>query len=410
MELARVVDTRETVRFTRQVGLPDRWYDGTAQWVGDDDFTVFFHEVTDRIEGARRRDALLALGDMLRDETDVAVMTAKAAEIIGTTLGADRATYGEVDETIETVTIDVGWALPGCRSIAGRYAFADYGAFTCDLLKNRPVIIPDVEADPRTMGQLENWRPIGARGVVNMPVAERGRVVALLIVHFAEPHDWTTDEIAFLRNAADRLEIAIARRRAELRQDVLNGEIAHRLKNTLAMVQAVASQTLRRVGDDDAVDGFMNRLHALGTAHDALTAGDWQATTLEPVVRGVLDNLGILGRCAIDGPVVRMGARAALSTSLLIHELATNAVKYGALSETTGKVTIAWRITGDDDRRVILDWCESDGPDVTEPSRKGFGSKLIRLGLAGTGGAVVRYDRSGFHGSFDARLIEVEQA
>jgi two-component sensor histidine kinase/PAS domain-containing protein len=410
MELASVVDTHEVVKFTRQVGVLQRWYDGTAQWVGGDDFTVFFHEVTDRIEAARRRDALLALGDMLRDETDIAVMTAEASAIIGTTLGVDRATYGEVDYDIETISVDVGWAAPGHKAIQGRYTFADYGAFACDLLKNRPVIITDVEVDTRTSGQIDNWQALGARAVVNMPVAERGRTIALLIVHCAEPREWSTDEIAFLRNAADRLEIAIARRRAEAQQDVLNGEIAHRLKNTLSMVQAIASQTLRHLDDDDAIDGFMNRLQALGTAHDALTAGHWQATPLEPVVQGVLDNLGITERCAVSGPTVKLGARAALSTSLLIHELATNAIKYGALSVLAGKVTVEWRVVGDDDQRVVLEWRESDGPDVIEPSRKGFGSKLIRLGLAGTGGAVIRYDKLGFVGSFEARLDDVEQA
>lgn len=143
------------------------------------------------------------------------------------------------------------------------------------------------------------------------------------------------------------------------------------------------------------------------SAYDPFPAIRWiGAATVHPD-----DQAGLTE--AIDAVVAQGGAyahRAALSTSLLIHELATNAIKYGALSVLAGKVTVEWRVVGDDDQRVVLEWRESDGPDVIEPSRKGFGSKLIRLGLAGTGGAVIRYDRSGFVGSFDARLDDVEQA
>lgn len=106
-----------------------------------------------------------------------------------------------------------------------------------------------------------------------------------------------------------------------------------------------------------------------------------------------------------------MGARAALSTSLLIHELATNAVKYGALCAASGHVDITWQIEGDGDEcQLALDWAERGGPAVTAPTRKGFGSKLIRLGLVGTGGSDIRYDKEGLRAAFTARLAEVEQA
>ena len=410
MELASVVDTHEPVRFTRQVGALDRWYDGSAQWVGGDDFTVFFHEVTERVEAEKRRNALLTLGDMLRDQTDVSAMTRKAAEIIGTTLGATRAAYGEVNQSIEQVDIGPGWMRDGEPLIEGTFSFSDFGDITGDLLENRALAIPDVITDARTSANLAGWQALNIRSVVNMPVYERGRTVAIMFVHQSEPRVWTKDELSFLRNAADRLEIAIARRRGELRQDMLNGEIAHRLKNTLAMVQAVASQTLRHLGDDEALDAFMSRLQALGTAHDALTLGHWQATTMAPIVAGALNNLGVYDRCTISGPEVAMGARAALSTSLLLHELATNAIKYGALSNEDGHVALTWRIDGADEPRVILEWSERGGPEVTPPSRKGFGSKLVRLGLVGTGGSTVRYDRSGLIGSFEAGVEEVAQA
>lgn len=410
MEFARVVETREPTRSTRQVGSLGRWYDGTAQWAGGDDFTLIFHEVTDRVGYEQRRDALLQLGDMLRDENDVAGMTRRAAEIVASALGISRVAFGWMNHDRLQVVVEPGWAKPGLPAIEGTYTFADYGRITDELLIGQPLVIEDIRTDPRTRDDLARWTPLDARGVVNMPVQERGRTVAILIAHDQAPRRWTVDELAFLRNAADRLEIGIARRRAEDRQDMLNGEISHRLKNTLAMVQAVASQTLRHLGDADALDAFMRRLQALGTAHDALTTDLWQATTMRPVVTGALANLGVVDRCTLDGPPVPMGARAALSTSLLIHELATNAAKYGALSRNGGHVSIVWRITEGGDPKVVLKWAEQGGPEVVAPTRKGFGSKLIRLGLVGTGGSAVRYDSEGFNGSFEARVEEVGQA
>lgn len=136
-----------------------------------------------------------------------------------------------------------------------------------------------------------------------------------------------------------------------------------------------------------------------------------KAATLNDILGGVLDGAGIRDRCTIHGPAVEMGARAALSTSLLIHELATNAIKYGALCATTGHVDVAWQIDGEGDEcRLTLDWAERGGPVVTPPTRKGFGSKLIRLGLVGTGGSNIRYDKEGLRAAFTARLAEVERA
>jgi two-component sensor histidine kinase len=380
-DIARVVDTRQPLRFTRQVGVLGRWFDGVAQPVGADGFTVIFYDVTDRIHAGRRRDAVIALADTLRDETDISAMTRKAGEIIGEALGAIRAAFGELQHDRGQVVIDGGWAKPGAPLVEGLYSFSDYGSVLDDLLAGRLLVIDDVRRDDRTNADLAQWRALNTQAVVNVPVRQKGRTVAVLFVHHERPHAWSDDEVAFLQNAADRLEVAIAHRRAADQQGVINGEIAHRLKNTLAMVQAIASQTLRTAVDPEALDGFMRRLQALGTAHDALTASHWQQTNIEAVIRSVLDALGLEARCSLAGPKLTMGARAGMATSLLIHELATNAVKYGALSCEEGSVMITWNVDSSPDPTVHLDWQEQGGPEVVEPKRKGFGSKLVRLGL-----------------------------
>ncbi|TCP97484.1 two-component sensor histidine kinase [Sphingomonas sp. PP-F2F-A104-K0414] len=411
LALARVVETQEPYHFTSQVGVFERWYDGTAQSLGGDDFTVIFHEVTARIKGVRRSEALLALGDVLRDRIDSDGMIVEASRIIGEAVGASRATFGEMDHTREIVSVEAGWSVAGMPSIEGEHRFSDYGELRAALLAGDVVVIDDTSTDRRTAADFAAWTSLRTHAVVIVPVRERDRTVAVLLIHKDSPYHWTDDEVGFLRSAADRLETANARRRDDEQQGLVNGEIAHRLKNALSMVQAVATQTLRGDASPEGLEAFTRRLQALGHGHDALTSGRWKAATLNDILGGVLDGAAIRDRCTIQGPSVEMGARAALSTSLLIHELATNAVKYGALCAASGHVDITWQIEGDGDEcQLALDWAERGGPAVTAPTRKGFGSKLIRLGLVGTGGSDIRYEKEGLRAAFTARLAEVEQA
>lgn len=316
-EFAKVVETGESIRFTRQIGMLNRWYDGVCQPIDADTFSVLFTEVTDRIMAVRRREALLRLGDELRDREDVEAMRDVVAQIVGETLDACRSSYGEMDHAREVVDLAAGWSVPGLPPIKGRHAFADYGNVREAFLLGTPIIIEDVETDPRTADDLAGWTALHTRAVAIMPVFERGRTVAMFVVHFDQPHHWTEDELAFIRNAADRLQIGVARLRAEAQQAILNGEIAHRLKNSLAMVQAIATQTLKGSIEPDKLRAFSQRLQTLGTAHDVLLGRDAQAADLADLIERVLNNAGVQGRYDRKGPPVRLGPRAALSSSLL---------------------------------------------------------------------------------------------
>ncbi|MFH6783877.1 MULTISPECIES: PAS domain S-box protein [Methylobacterium] len=178
-----------------------------------------------------------------------------------------------------------------------------------------------------------------------------------------------------------------ARKAAEAQQEILNRELSHRLKNTLAMVQAVAVQTLRNAPDPAAArEALVARLVALGKAHDILLTGEGESAPLRAVLDGALaiHDDGRPGRFRLRGPPVPCGARAALSLSLMTHELATNAVKYGALRHPDGYVTLDWTVSASAAPVLALRWQEHGGPRVTPPARKGFGSRLIERGLAGT--------------------------
>jgi PAS domain S-box-containing protein len=168
------------------------------------------------------------------------------------------------------------------------------------------------------------------------------------------------------------------RREAEERQKALVDELNHRVKNTLATVQALAAQTIRGEGiSKDVLDVFNARLIALSKAHDQLSREGWQHADVRSVIAGVFAPYGA-GRIALEGQNVLVPPKVALTLAMVLHELATNAAKYGALSVPSGILTLSWQVKSDGVERLLcLDWQESNGPPVAEPSRRGFGSRLI---------------------------------
>ena len=181
--------------------------------------------------------------------------------------------------------------------------------------------------------------------------------------------------------------------------DPLKRELNHRVKNTLAMVQALASQTIRGRGvKRDVRAKFVERLFALSRAHDLLTREGWESADLLSVVQEVLAPHH--GRIEVQGKSIRVSPKLTVALSMVLHELAANAVRHGALSVRAGKVALAWTIeTTRGGSRVILDWRESGGPPVVEPERPGFGLKLVERSIAQelSGTAEIAFEATGFH-------------
>ncbi|MGC1915410.1 MAG: sensor histidine kinase, partial [Pseudolabrys sp.] len=194
---------------------------------------------------------------------------------------------------------------------------------------------------------------------------------------------------------AIRMATTIAR--AETLHELLIDEINHRVKNTLATVQSLASQTFRSGTDAASRNKFDARLASLGRAHDVLSAKKWEGADIGEVVAATLEPFASASphRIAFDGASVPMSSRAVVMLSLVLHELATNAAKYGALSGPVGRVTVSWTLEPHD--TVKLNWRESGGPPVGKPDRVGFGSTLIEKGFTAQmgGSATLRYERDG---------------
>jgi PAS domain S-box-containing protein len=203
------------------------------------------------------------------------------------------------------------------------------------------------------------------------------------------------DAGAFLGYTGCNVDITDAKVAGE-RQRLLINELNHRVKNTLATVQSIASQTLRNARTlDQAREDFESRLLALSRAHDILTREQWEGAALSEVIAGAIAPYRQRGerRFRIEGPDLRLSPRMTLALSMAFQELVTNAVKYGALSNENGRIEIVWSVPRKEDgRHLALAWTESDGPPVQAPERRGFGSRLIERSLAQDLDGEVRID------------------
>jgi len=205
----------------------------------------------------------------------------------------------------------------------------------------------------------------------------------------------TADDGGVRRLAGVSLDIT-ERKRAEERQKLLVNELNHRVKNSLATVQSIAAQTLRSVAAPEYFrDAFETRLMALSHTHDLLTRESWAGASLREVFDVELHAMAGEDRVGFDYSAdVRLTPKAAVALGMGIHELTTNAVKYGSLSIQEGRVAVKWTLEGDVLRLI---WTESDGPPVAPPARRGFGVRLLERGLAAelSGGVELTYDAAG---------------
>jgi PAS domain S-box-containing protein len=171
-------------------------------------------------------------------------------------------------------------------------------------------------------------------------------------------------------------------KRAEEQRDLLIKELEHRVKNTLSIVQSIAAQSFRASDLDPSLQrAFEARLVALGNVHGVLTRQSWDSADLHEVVWAALrpHRAPDRERFVVEGPALRLGPKCAIALSMAVHELCTNAIKYGALSAETGHVAVGWSV---EDGRLRWHWRERGGPAVTTPERKGFGSRMIERALA----------------------------
>ncbi len=276
--------------------------------------------------------------------------------------------------------------------------------------------VPDTAADPRFADNpLVTGEP-GLRFYAGAPlVTPEGHALGTLCVLDRQPRQLSTDQADALAALARQVMVQLELRRAVQRQAaderhrrMLVEELRHRSRNTLAVVQSIIMQSLRGIeGTADARRAISDRLVAMADAHDLLSRADWQAAPIGAVVATAIHAVAGTGtRVTWVGPEIELNARAALALSMALHELATNALKYGALSSDAGTVSMHWTVAPGDAALFQLVWQEAGGPVVQEPQRRGFGSQLITAILPRElgGSAALAYPPEGVRWTLDSTL------
>jgi two-component sensor histidine kinase len=216
--------------------------------------------------------------------------------------------------------------------------------------------------------------------------------IEMLFVDDDGRETWTQVSTAPMRDAAGALVGAIAvvqdideRKKADETQRLLVAELNHRAKNKLANVQAIAHQMLLRTSDPaEFVESFCGRIQSLSRVHTMLSSATWHGLDLRDLIRDQLLAGAVDGtRITVRGAPVHLEAQLALRAALMLHELGTNALKYGALSTANGTVAIRWSVA---DGMLRLNWEERGGPAVRAPASRGFGRTLIEQSATGEGG------------------------
>jgi signal transduction histidine kinase/ActR/RegA family two-component response regulator len=312
-----VLDQGAPWTFTMDFGRSGRWFEGSAFAVSADRFGIVFVEATQRLQAEARREALLKLSDALRDLSDPNEIAFASAEILGGALAVSRVGYGLVDTLAETITIDRDWSAPGVRSLAGQLNFRDYGSYIEDLARGDTVVFADAELDPRTAASAAALERISARAAVNMPLRDHGGLVALVYLNNAEPRPWSSEDLGFIREVAERTHAVMERRRVEARlrelAQSLERKVAERTEELMVAEEHIRqSQKMEAVGQltGGVAHDFNNLLTIIRSSVDFLKREDLAPARRARYVSAISDTVDRASR--LTGQLLAFARRQAL--------------------------------------------------------------------------------------------------
>jgi two-component sensor histidine kinase len=366
-------------------------------------------QLTDEVEDLKHLHALslrLATTNVLADVLIDVLRT--AASLVGARLGS-----------VQLLTPE------GDLSMVGQFGFGDtvFERFsvvrledcsTCAVALQRRarVAVQNLRTDPKFSEIAAALRSYGVVGAVSTPVLDSsGNVLAMFSVYWLEEHEVNDRELRALDLCAElagrHVERNVAAKALRDREQLLMRELAHRGKNLVSVIQAIAMRSLSGERTlDEAREVFIGRLRALSNTYNTLTEEAAENAALHDIVSEGLKSIG--DRADFGGPAVVVPAKKAQTLSLVVHELATNAAKYGALSVESGRIKITWEVlrNGSDEDRFRFNWSEMRGPPANPPARTGFGSVIITsvVGAELNCKPTMEYAEGGFQYEFDCLL------
>ncbi|MGP0091316.1 MAG: sensor histidine kinase [Xanthobacteraceae bacterium] len=373
-----------------------------------------------------------ALADNLDLERIVQTVTDAATSLAGAQFGTFF--YNVVDDKGEADTLYTVSGLAG-ESFSKLPMPCSTALFDPTFRSHGVIRSPDIRQDPRYGKNASHLGmphgPLPVASYLAIPVVSRsGEVLGGLFFGHEQPGMFTGRVERLVAGIAAQAAIAIdnanlfraaqtelaERRRVEQHQELLLAELNHRVKNTLAIVLSIATQTLRHADSAEIFRaGFEARIMALAEAHNLLTDGNWEGASLRAILERVLGPYRAEGRQRFHIETendVRLGPQTAVAMVMAYSELATNAAKYGALSGDYGSVNVAWSVNrGEKPPRLRIKWEETGGPRVNEPCRSGFGSRLIRgLSHDASGKVDMKFLETGLVCMFDLPLTTGDRA
>ena len=328
---------------------------------------------------ASQQEAVARLGERALTESDLQKLFDEAVEMIGAIFNVRLVKILELVPGDAEVVLraGIGWS-PGLIGVAhvttGRESLAGF-----TLASGRPVVSENLATETRFTGAplLHEHAVVSS---LSSPIAGRdGRAYGVLSAHSTELRKFSEYDMAFLAAVANVMAGAIQRRQLDHRQELMIRELRHRSGNLFSQLLALFSQTAKNSKTVEAlVTKYEARVLALANAHRLITEGGWKSAPLRELLNNLL--APFLDRISFSGPDVFLEPDPTFGISMALHELATNASKYGSLSQRPGRVEITWRVDRTErGLTLLLDWQERGGPEPKARRRPGFGSKLITM-------------------------------
>lgn len=377
-------------RLAPQDETDERWVEATASVIEQDGEAVRLvgvcRDATDRQKllresraRARQQETVARLGERALTESDLQALFEEIVATMAEILDLEFVKILELEPGDAELLLRAGhgWrsgAVGTAHESTGRHSQAGYA-----LASGGPVIVTDLKSETRfEIPAL--LRDHGVNSGVSVPIAGRdGRAYGVLGVHTARRRRFGEHEVAFVVAIANLIAGAIQRRQADQRHELMIRELRHRSGNLFAQLLALFSQTSRTSRSvADLTTKYEARVLALANAHRLITEGGWQSTSLQDLLRVLL--APYIDRVTLSGPDVFLEPDPSFALSSALHELATNASKYGSLSSAGGKLDLRWTVQrGEAGLRLELDWKERGGPLPKRARRVGFGSRLIGM-------------------------------